>query len=378
MALRRVQRVGHSAEDAAVFQGLEREITLQYDDWEIRLHDGVTPGGVARILNKTQNDVLYQPKSAELSELAQLDVAPFGASLLELVSLDDAKTLLEIPVLPEVTEFGADLLTLDDLDAAKALLEIPSAAPIQSVSATAPIVASTTTGAVTVSCTISTQPQAEAGTAEDVLMVPLRVEQQIVGKAHAHIKAVRGVPVAGTDGATVTLDLSANHHTVTLGGNRTLGVPTNGGVGQQGVIDVGQDATGSRTLAYAWCWGHPGGTAPTLTTAALACDLLSYHVRRWAISTMTISIATPGVVTWASHGLQTGDWLQLTTTGALPTGLTASTTYWVIRVDADTIRLATSKANAAAGTAIATSGTQSGAHTATCINIALAPSKDFR
>ncbi len=82
------------------------------------------------------------------------------------------------------------------------------------------------------------------------------------------------------------------------------------------------------------------------------------------IGTVTITIASPGVVTKVAHGLVTGDPVYLTTTGALPTGLTANTQYYAILVTADTFRLATSYANAVAGTAINTSGSQSGTHTA--------------
>ena len=80
-------------------------------------------------------------------------------------------------------------------------------------------------------------------------------------------------------------------------------------------------------------------------------------------STVTITIATPGVVTWSSHGLSTGTPVFFTTTGALPTGITASTTYYVIFVTDSTFQIATSVANALAGTAVNTSGTQSGTQT---------------
>lgn len=81
------------------------------------------------------------------------------------------------------------------------------------------------------------------------------------------------------------------------------------------------------------------------------------------IGTFTVTIATPGVGTLVAHTLATGDAVTLSTTGALPTGLTAGTTYFIIRVDADTIRFATTLANALAATAITTSGSQSGVHT---------------
>lgn len=83
--------------------------------------------------------------------------------------------------------------------------------------------------------------------------------------------------------------------------------------------------------------------------------------------TITITIASPGVVTSSSHPLITGDCIHLTTTGALPTGLTASTNYYVIYKDANSFWLATTLANAIAGTKINTSGSQSGTHTLTWI-----------
>lgn len=188
-----------------------------------------------------------------------------------------------------------------------------------------------------------------------------------------------GVRYALTDAATISWDMaSGNNAYVVLGGNRTLGVPTNGVAGMSGELDVVQDDTGSRTLAYSWCYRHPSGTATTLTTTALARDKLSYSVWRLQSATVTITIATPGVVTYAGHGLLTGDIIQLTTTGALPTGLSASTTYWVIKIDADSFWLATSQANAAANTKIATSGSQSGTHTCACIMVDIAATKDTR
>ena len=105
-------------------------------------------------------------------------------------------------------------------------------------------------------------------------------------------------------------------------------------------------------------WLLCDGTAVSRTTYA---NLFAAIVP--SKGTVTITIATPGVVTLTSHGFQTGDMIYLTTTGALPTGLSQNTIYYVINVTTSTFRLATSAANAAAGTAINTSGTQSGTHT---------------
>lgn len=85
--------------------------------------------------------------------------------------------------------------------------------------------------------------------------------------------------VALVDGATITVDMGTFlNASVTLGGNRTLGNPTNTKVGQTGYIRIVQDATGSRTLTYSSNWEFGGGVAPVLTTAANAVDILFYQV----------------------------------------------------------------------------------------------------
>lgn len=57
-----------------------------------------------------------------------------------------------------------------------------------------------------------------------------------------------------------------------------------------------------------------------------------------------------------AHGYATGNALTVASTGTLPAGLTAGVTYYVINVSANKFKLATTRANALAGTAIATSG----------------------
>jgi len=77
-------------------------------------------------------------------------------------------------------------------------------------------------------------------------------------------------------------------------------------------------------------------------------------------STVTISIASPGVVTWASNGLPNGTPVYLTTTGALPTGLVVNTVYFVVNRAAGSFQLSATPG----GAAIVTTGSQSGTHTA--------------
>jgi hypothetical protein len=176
-----------------------------------------------------------------------------------------------------------------------------------------------------------------------------------------------------TDAATITINLAASSNfNLTLAGNRTLGFPTNPVAGQSGVISVRQDITGSRTLAYAWPYQFIGGLAPTLSTGKLVLDQIMYSVNYYSTAAATLTIATPCVVTWTAHGLVSGQKIQFTTTGALPTGLSVNTTYFVTVVSANTFNLSTSIANAQTAVFIATSGTQSGVHTAVSASITIA------
>ena len=77
--------------------------------------------------------------------------------------------------------------------------------------------------------------------------------------------------------------------------------------------------------------------------------------------TVTLTIASPCVVTLTAHRLVAGNIIRFSTTGALPTGITAGLDYYVISTGlaTNTFRFsATSE-----GSAVNTSGTQSGTHT---------------
>jgi hypothetical protein len=86
--------------------------------------------------------------------------------------------------------------------------------------------------------------------------------------------------VSLTDAATIAVDMSTFlNATVTLGGNRALGAPTNTKVGQSGVIYLVQDGTGSRTLSFNSVYKFAFGSDPVLSTAASSVDALHYFVR---------------------------------------------------------------------------------------------------
>jgi hypothetical protein len=84
--------------------------------------------------------------------------------------------------------------------------------------------------------------------------------------------------VALTDAATIAVNMASFINAkVTLGGNRVLGNPTNTKVGQMGTIEIAQDGTGSRTMAFGSNWKRQGG-APSMSTAAGARDFVKYEV----------------------------------------------------------------------------------------------------
>ena len=79
---------------------------------------------------------------------------------------------------------------------------------------------------------------------------------------------------------------------------------------------------------------------------------------KFSFVAFTITIASPGVVTKTAHGLSNGDTVILETDGALPTGLSVDTQYYVVNKADDTFQLSATSG----GSAINTSGSQSGNH----------------
>lgn len=144
------------------------------------------------------------------------------------------------------------------------------------------------TGNLTVSAgvTIDGRDLSADGTTLDtaVLDADFSASSGLMRKASAGTYAANDTIPAGvgttvttvTDGATLTLDCSlGNSFVVTLGGNRTVAAPTNPRDGQTIVFKIIQDGTGSRTLTWNATFNWPGGTAPTLSTAASSVDIVS-------------------------------------------------------------------------------------------------------
>lgn len=79
----------------------------------------------------------------------------------------------------------------------------------------------------------------------------------------------------------------------------------------------------------------------------------------------TFTAATTDICTAAAHGYLTGDQVQVSSATTLPAGLSAATYYYVIKLTDNTFKLASSLANALAGTAVDITDTGTGVHTIT-------------
>ncbi len=78
--------------------------------------------------------------------------------------------------------------------------------------------------------------------------------------------------------------------------------------------------------------------------------------------TFTADPATD-ICTAVAHGMETGDGIvRPSSTGALPAGIAAATNHWMIKVDNDSFKLATSLANAYAGVAVDITDAGTGVH----------------
>lgn len=112
--------------------------------------------------------------------------------------------------------------------------------------------------------------------------------------------------------------------------------------------------------------GQIPGTATNDSATAGNVGEVLISVTNLNTSTVTISNASPGVISWTTHGLNIGSGLNFTTSGGLPTGLSVGTNYYVCTTGfgVNSFSVATSVDNAFAGTCVNTSSAGSGTHTA--------------
>lgn len=197
---------------------------------------------------------------------------------------------------------------------------------------------------------LATSTETQAGTSTGATGARLVPPNSLVKATSAGAGSAGVIPAAGADGL---IDQTFLDKARTWTGLQTFGANTIALITPPGMVVP--FAGPSAPSGWLFC----DGSAVSRTTYATLFGILAP-----SLGTFTVTLASPGIFTLVAHGLSTGDAVYLTTTGALPTGLSANTRYWVTKIDADTFKLATSLANALAATNINTSVSQSGVHTA--------------
>lgn len=188
--------------------------------------------------------------------------------------------------------------------------------------------------------------------------------------------------INGPAGAIVQIETILGSGTTLKGSVADLATRLAVGLDSAGLLKLSTDAsiTGPLSVAKGGTGGTVAGTVGlvppgtivpysmrTPPSGYLNCDGSAVSRTTYAAlfavlhlsTTITVTIATPGVVTWTSHVLENGDPVVFTTTGILPTGITAGTTYYVINKATNTFQIAAT----VGGAAINTTGSQSGVHT---------------
>lgn len=144
-----------------------------------------------------------------------------------------------------------------------------------------------------------------------------------------------------TDGATITINLSSGRkfRVKQLGGNRILAIsniPTAAELQTMFLLELGQDGTGSRLIS----------TWFTVDTT---------------FATTDVTTGTDVIVT--GDNIPTGTPIKFSSTTTVPAGLVAGTKYYAINNNTTSIKVASSLANAQAGTAIDITSQGTGTHT---------------
>lgn len=136
--------------------------------------------------------------------------------------------------------------------------------------------------------------------------------------------------------------------------------------------NVGANGDDFKCVLNASVFTNAATTAPAIL---MLVDVLGFH-RLTTVTTTTAqtAITSNTFTASSSSGLlltYANDWqnyqkVRFTTTTTLPTGLSLATDYWLVRVSSTTARVATTYANAIAGTVIAFTDAGTGTHTLTC------------
>lgn len=262
--------------------------------------------------------------------IAAKTITDFGLSLIDDAAASNARTTLGV--------------TVYDTETAQDAIGAMVGASLVYTDATPLLARAALTGDVTASANSNATTIANA--AVSLAKMANLAQDQFIGR----VTASTGVPETATITAaarTVLDDATVAAMLATMGG-APLASPTFTGTPAAPTAAQGTNTTQLATTAF-------------VTTAArekLTANR-TYYVG-YDKGTCTMTIASPCVVTDVAHGMSANDPIVFRTTGALPTGVTAGTTYYIISTGlaTDTFRFSTT----VGGAAVNTSGSQSGTH----------------
>lgn len=146
----------------------------------------------------------------------------------------------------------------------------------------------------------------------------------------------------GGNSISITITSGATHgaEVITVVGN-AITIQIEDGVSTATEVKTAYDLSAAAVaLATVSITGTPSNAQAAATIASLASG-----------SATDINLTT-NVFTEVAHGFVTGLKVQVTTSTTLPTGISGSTDYFIVKVDADTFKLSDTLAHALAGTNI--------------------------
>lgn len=146
----------------------------------------------------------------------------------------------------------------------------------------------------------------------------------------------------GGNSISITITSGATHgaEVITVVGN-AITIQIEDGVSTATEVKTAYDLSAAAVaLATVSITGTPSNAQAAATIASLASG-----------SATDINLTT-NVFTKVAHGFVTGLKVQVTTSTTLPTGISGSTDYFIVKVDADTFKLSDTLAHALAGTNI--------------------------
>ena len=168
-------------------------------------------------------------------------------------------------------------------------------------------------------------------------------------------------PTAG-DVVVSLASLSSGKLLVGNGSNVATGVSMSGDatLANTGAVTVTKTSGAAFTSYATAAVGQLPGTTTNDNASAGNIGEYLYCTAVKQNANVTISNASPCVVTWSGHGLNGWTPVVFTTTGSLPAGLTAGTVYWVIpsSITASTFEVSSSIGGSAVNTTSNGSGTQ--------------------